>query len=140
MKLGKDKKKIINPDTQRNISLIPHSGIQFLDYQVDFSQAGKFGLRFHNCRKEAADGNDSKVEYFVHPVEPDSDISDPYNDDITYASIFRDGPGQINKEETYEIRAKQCFELFDRQWLPIPYFRINSEGKFEKGPTNWARI
>lgn len=49
-------------------------------------------------------------------------------------------------ELSYEVDAKQAFSLFDGQWIPVPFLCLkperwdDQEQKFERGPSNWARI
>ncbi len=141
MRLEEGNIKLIDPkDT--TLSLIPDSGIQFLDYSLDTTQCKSFKFHFLDVEREVSSNETSAtIKQFVHPVEEDKGEDESSYGDETYSSIYSDGPKNTSPDAVYEVSGKNALEVFDRQWLPIPYFRLTSVSDvFDNGPTNWARL
>ena len=128
------------------ISLIADSGIQCVDYLLD---AAKLRLakdyRFHTQTTTVESSAQKTVEsQLVHPMEAETDDSDDEPrppDELEYRSLLDSSLSGIEFEDTYMATVRRALEAFDRQWLPIPYFRqIPNTDDFVEGPTNWARI
>lgn len=97
------------------VPLIPGSGIQMVD--IGFS----------------IDKNT--------PVPQDWGWFDPI-DGLTSDRLpdcVRRGDAETRGVESYAIVLKDLLEMFDRQWIPLPIFRIQLAGGYFRGPINWAR-
>lgn len=129
------------------VSLIGDSGIQFLDYELDISKMRAFQeLRFHDRRQTMSSDKTTIVEQLLlHAVENrDRHLpmeEQPSPEDRMFDSLFDSALNNIPVEETYTAPLKAALEIFDRQWLPVPYYRSTPSGEsVEEGPSNWARI
>ncbi|UEM20655.1 virulence factor SrfB [Skermanella mucosa] len=105
------------------VSLIPNSGVQFLD----------FGFSL-------IDGDGRK-----NPKAPtDWGFYDPHPDTRTGAQelpiLLRRGADDITPgREDYAIDVKRLLQFVGRTWLPIPLFREEPGRSFHHGPVNWSR-
>jgi hypothetical protein len=99
------------------VPLIPGSGVQFLDLGFSISRQSGVPMDW---------------EYF-----------DPLTRKRTerIPSCTRRGDRVLNpmsSDQTYTVDIKSIVEMFDRNWVPIPMLRRQSNG-FYRGPTNWTR-
>lgn len=104
------------------VTLISNTGIQFLD----------FGFRVEN--KEPA----GQFKQFAH-----QHIAVLAEDDQgTFYSENTDGQAskRTSADACYSISLKESLELLDKQWLPLPFLRSASSGRYSEGPSNWVRI
>jgi len=46
----------------------------------------------------------------------------------------------VDEDDIFPLSMKKSLEFFDGVWLPMPYFRFMPPGRFDPGPTNWARM
>ena len=116
--------KLQNYESQ--VSLIEASGIQFLD----------FG--FCNNLKMLSEGNFINSDKYLNTES-----------EILPTLLTLDNQGNLNypgnKKQKFSGNAKyfssglETLKAFDSAWVPIPYFQQNTDGKFVKGPMNWAR-
>lgn len=129
--------KLIDPK-ETSHSLIPDSGIQFLDYLLDLSDCKSLKMRFYDTEEiSEVDGGGTQTSQLVHPVK---EVVDE-DGETFYQSIYESGPTNLELGETYQISPKNALDVFDRQWLPVPYYRLTTVNEvFDNGPTNWARI
>jgi hypothetical protein len=114
------------------VSLIPHSGLQFLDIRFSIDQLPRTPRVF--WEQPLPPGQSAANLVNLRELRPDDTgtLLDPVSG-ITPP----DG-------ETYTIGRNQALEPFLNRWVPIPYFRVAAvaaAGKevYDKGPTNWAR-
>ncbi len=105
----------------RVVSIIPRSGIQFLDY--GFSLVLPDGKR-----NEPAPRSWGFVDHGRNPEPLPRLLS---RGDENVAGL----PGR----EDYEISQKQLILFAARTWLPLPLLREKVGGGFLPGPVNWAR-
>ncbi|MBS0560293.1 MAG: virulence factor SrfB [Proteobacteria bacterium] len=108
------------PDT---VSIIPESGIQFLDF--GFSLALPDGKR--NPR-----------------VPSDWGFFDPRPDGRTPAqplpTLLRRGDADlVPGKEDYAVDLKRLVRFVAGRWLPLPLLREEPGGRHYQGPVNWAR-
>lgn len=116
------------PEFRSLISLVPFSGVQFLDFGFDQDALPKIQRRF--CELDTPEGltlfgvaTDPETGDCIHPIT--GKIMAP---DGVYTQSFRDTIG-----------------MFLDKWVPLPVFRVlglDAEGQevFDEGPTNWARL
>ena len=99
-----------------NISLVPQSGLQFHDVDLDLG---------------ASEGWDAPVWFRPRPA--DSAI-----ESLT-AEQRRMTPG-----EGFSVAPADALRIFSGEWIPLPFFRLRVGGAstdgFDRAPTNWARI
>ena len=121
--------------TRALTSLIPASGIQFLDVDFDVNALPRISRPFWDERpmhlRDAA--GDQQVLLRVLEQTEAGELFDP---------VGRSHPPE---EEVYRVSRTQALEPFLGQWIPLPYLRVQSrtaDGSpiFDEGPTNWARL
>jgi hypothetical protein len=97
------------------LELVPFSGVQFIDFEIDLTALGSKARRFGI---EYEDSNELLV-----PLEPKDT-----------------GEGLKAFSEPYA----QTVTDFDGKWLPAPIFKNSGQNEgiatFEPGPTTWARM
>ncbi|GAB6906298.1 putative Virulence protein SrfB [Desulfosarcina cetonica] len=108
------------------VSLIPYTGIQFLDFGLKANQI-KFAKTY--CAR-----NEGPAPYFSHAHEH-----------AESGRITDDNGQDVREDEQISISLAQIFRVYTNSWLPLPLLRIKEETKtgailFDRGPLNWARI
>lgn len=116
------------------ISLIPDSLIQFETIVLDATECGRIRANFWEESTGAANGNGAP-EFVLRALE-----EDPESGNMVF---YVDDRQRVAPDEAgYVIRRKEIFEIFENEWVPLPYLaRIGSadnEG-FRPGPANWVR-
>ena len=117
------------------ISLIPCSGVQFVDFGFDLEATPKLTRSFW----EEVDGTtaeDGKAPVTLHSLHPDPDTGE---------LMDRESGKAAPADEIYSFNKVRALEVFCGRWVPVPFFRIRSkDGQgndlFDDGPTNWARL
>ncbi|HPN06777.1 MAG TPA: virulence factor SrfB [Hyphomonadaceae bacterium] len=134
--------KLIDPAKNASISLVPNSGIQFLDYGLALSMAPQEAFRFLDEQLPPEETRQGIVKRTrVHALERNPAPADTDPDDRTYRSLVEGGPQRVVAESSYQVQPMDALERFDRQWMPVPFFKATSApGKHDAGPTNWARV
>jgi hypothetical protein len=115
------------------VVLVPHSGIQIVDYDLDIDAVGRFQRRFieRQYPKEAV-GQEIPVRIF-----PGWNEDDPGTEPSI--TLTRD-------DVEYSINKEKALEPFLGKWVPVPFLRVRhgrGEGgreAYDKGPTNWVRV
>jgi len=140
-----------------SISLIANSGIQFhkFDISIDANQEVIKSMGFHECLEE-----DMSVSLQYAYYLPNLDIWVPkkllkeqdYLDELDKPlqdkiNIITAKSWQLKPEQDYYTIGDidQCLSLYaskknENKWIPIPYFKKNSNQKSIFGPTAWARM
>jgi hypothetical protein len=121
-------KPIIEFGRDETVTLVPNSGIQFLDFA------------FH---REAFEGMGRAVTFVsdwedpsgvtIYPVHPGPE------DTRIYHPKGSDRPQEAEEDDIYAVKAVAALDRFAGYWLPFPFFRRSGSG-FDEGPTTWARI
>ena len=117
---------------RKPITLVPHSGVQFLTYTFDVD-AGRQPARTFIERplpgQATADG--TPVQLLPAYNEIDADQEPPYK--------LQSG------DDEYDISTGKALEAFLDRWVPMPFFAVRP-GKtadglplLDKGPSNWVR-
>lgn len=111
-----------------SIKLVPHSGIQFVEYAFNIDKVGRLNRRFIERAVESAPGEEKR--YHLLPAWSDDD--DQYEE-----------PTKPTDEE-YSINEKVALAVFLEKWVPVPMLRVKAAADgsedFDTGPTNWARV
>lgn len=106
------------------VTLVSHSGIQFLD----------FGLTLDPVKEPAGE--------FVYLNSARQSLArlrlDPKDD----ALFYRTGPSEVQYVRTpqLDMPMAQSLAMLDRTWLPLPALRFRPPQRFDNGPGNWARM
>jgi len=110
------------------IKLVPHSGIQFVEYGFNIDKVGRLSRRFIE-REAGASGSDEQ-EYDLLPTWSDEDED--------YEEPLRPTDHEI------AINEKTALAVFLEKWVPVPMLRVKAAADgsedFDRGPTNWARV
>lgn len=120
---------INQPDRKlRSISLVPNSGIQFLDFGFSLDRLGQAPLF-----RAKAEGNHTRL------LELEPDPSGLSYIDSEGEQIFD------HSEELVRTNKERLFETFEKAWLPMPMMKIQSISgagvkSFDQGPLNWVRM
>lgn len=116
-------------------SLIPASGIQFLDVDFDISALPRLNRAFWDERPLGMRDPSGDQQVLLRALEQteEGELRDP---------VSGQHPPQ---EEVYWVTAAKALEPFLGQWVPLPFLRVLSrtgDGQvvFDNGPTNWARL
>jgi hypothetical protein len=116
------------------ITLVPQSGIQFVEFAFDLAQAEKFSRNFiERPIGEKPDGSGQK-EYTLIPNWNDDDLkAEPPHI-----------PGSLDDE--YSVSRDKALEVFLGHWVPVPFLRIDpgrdayNRERFADGPVDWVRM
>lgn len=118
-------------DWGREVTLVPYSGIQFLDFGFDLE-----GRKFRRSFVERKIGErDNRVERRLETVPLDRDEEDRFLDTL--------GP---DDNGPYPIDARRAMEPFLSKWVPLPVLRLKKERgpggelRYDAGPSAWARV
>ena len=117
-------------DWGREVTLVPYSGIQFLDF--GFNLEGRKFRRSFVERKIGEQGD--RVERRLETVPLERDAEDRFIDDL--------GPDDLGP---YPIDARKAMEPFLGKWVPVPVLRLKKERgpggemRYDAGPSAWAR-
>jgi hypothetical protein len=116
------------------ISLVPRSGIQFLDIDFDVDRLPRAARAFWEERLPETADAEGRAPVVLRALEADAEgrFADP---------VTRQLPPE---EEVYQIGRAQAFEPFLDKWVPLPFFRVHAQGadgrvQHDRGPSNWAR-
>lgn len=119
------------------ISLIPNSGLQFIDFTFNIDKIAKINRVFWEEQiLNAPPDENGKIPVNLRCLYPD-EKSGELRDPVTGAT-----PAE---SETYALNKQRGLEPFLGKWVPLPYFRVKSKSAqgtdvFDRGPTNWARV
>lgn len=115
------------------VSLVPQSGIQFLDIAFSAERLPRTTMSFwEEPLPPGADPNRGLVSLRVLQADENGELLDP---------VSGTSPPP---EDVYQVGRNQALDPFVRRWVPLPYFRVSAIAAggrevHEKGPTNWAR-
>jgi hypothetical protein len=112
------------------IRLVPHSGVQFVEYSFNIDTVGRLSRRF--IEREVGAAVDGQRTYRLLPAW---DEADPRGPDVETAQ---------GEDREYTISERAALEVFLEKWTPVPMLRVRAglEGgeELDLGPTNWARV
>lgn len=120
------------------ISLVPNSGLQFIDLHFNIDDLPKLNCSFWEERMESQATADGQVPVMLRCLEA-NEASGELEDPTT---------GQTPPvEEIYDLNRQKGLEPFLGKWVPLPYFYVikpaslmGDPASYDKGPTNWARV
>lgn len=111
-------------------TIIPNSGLQFLDFGFDFATVSGHRRSFRESSAAASEGNEVSLDIIHTDAESDTVVSH------TGAVVSEDG--------MFSVRFEAALAAFGDDWIPMPFFKElgrDSEGqwRFDQGPSNWVR-
>ncbi len=113
------------------VSLIPGGTPQFLDFELPLESAARLRRYFKEEQRPAAEA-EGLYSHYLRCLEPEGDG-------------FVDQLSGRPAEYDYDMDAKKILEIWQDQWLPVPFLRTRDQkwpdgkDRFEYGPSNWAR-
>ena len=115
------------------ITLIPNSGVQFWDIDLDMEALPRQARTF--WEEPLADQGAGALAVKLHELVQDAETGQMVD------RLTRDVPPV---EETYPISARHALDLHLGRWVPLPYFMLLSRSGagaevHDAGPSNWAR-
>lgn len=102
------------------VSLVANSGIQMLDFGISL------------------DPRKLPMGEFVRQVSGQSLARLLYDEEKAIHTVPTARSTPVRS--TLSVPVDQSLALFDKTWLPLPFFERRRDGSFETGPTNWARM
>lgn len=121
-------KTIIEYRSTETVTLIPNSGVQFLDLGFSRDALSVKSRSFAFVRDAV-----SPDSVAIHPLEPGPE------DTLIYAKQGDPTPIIAQEDQIYSMNPDAALERLDRMWLPFPFFRRSGSG-YDDGPTTWARV
>ena len=116
------------------VTLIPNTGIQFLDFGVTPAFAGQVKQYFYSETLHGQQDAEGRQAMVLHAVSHDEEKQPYYIDPNSGLRIF------VDEESVFLVRGEQALELLSGRWLPAPVLRVLEDGLFDQGPYNWARL
>ncbi len=119
------------PDWRDEITLVPYSGTQMLDFGFDLDAHPLRPARFV---ERIVGGTDAAEEWALVPMTGDAE---------TDAQVEA---GARAEDDEYSVRPVAALEPFLEKWVPVPVLRIKNdrgpggEERYDPGPTAWARM
>lgn len=115
-------------------TLIPNTGVQFLDFGISAAFAGSVQQRFH-CEIVADDGaGPGQAGELLHLVTLDADRNPYCRDPLTGATRA------VPEDRVFTVRGDDALDTLAGRWLPAPFLRVREDGTFAEGPSNWVRL
>ncbi len=118
-------------DWRDDITLVPYSGTQILDFGF---RLDALDLRSARFIERMVGGDDAREEWALMPLTGDAETDAA----IEEAAQADDDP--------YSVRAVSALEPFLSKWVPVPVLRVKNdrgaggEERFDPGPSSWARL
>lgn len=125
-------KTILDFSPAETITLIPNSGVQFIDFAFDVAQVARVS-RPVTCVEQGSGGAEGWRDMVIYPVHSDAEGERFYRPRGQTSEI------EVDEDASYSIKAETALSRLDNLWLPFPFFRLSDKG-FDEGPTTWARI
>lgn len=118
-------------DWRDEITLVPWSGIQMLDFGFSLDDLDVKSMRFV---ERVVGKTDETEEWALVPLSGDAEA-----DEAVEAAARPD-------DDEYAVRPVAALEPFLAKWVPVPVLRIKNdrgpggEERFDPGPSSWARL
>jgi len=124
------------PTYPRTVTLMPASGIQFLDFGFDLG-AVRTAASTYFSDGEKDPGADGLIPFTLRAVTRDPDSG-------ALMVEGRDSPVEPDTRGVIHVKPTRALEPFLNAWVPLPFFSYRGQDQsgrptFEEGPTNWAR-
>src|SRR6266404_5196340 len=107
------------------VSLVPNSGLQFIDCQFDASALASRDLSFWEESISNVPDENGKLPVILRCLEPDAE-----------GELFDPATGQHPPpDDIYRVNRQKGLEPFLEKWVPLPFFQVRArgtDGKFVK--------
>ena len=118
------------PAPSYSCRLVPFSGLQFIDFEID---AGLLALTHNRFVEDSEEGRGSVLIPLT--VRPDVDGAEWHP--VTQAAL--------TPAETLWVTGYAAVEPFLGTWMPLPVLRRQGQTpdgspRYDCGPSNWARV
>ena len=140
--MSKNKSEL--PKYRSVVTLIPGGTMQFLDLGFDLGRIKRLKTEYYEYEKY--DERTQSQRWNLRCITK-AEGEDFYLDCQTGEPLLDPSTGEpdFNVEPTISVSADKALEPFLNQWVPLPFFRAESQlGSFDvrhrHGPTDWARI
>lgn len=138
------KTKIELPKYRGVVTLIPGGTMQFLDLGFDLAKIKRLKTEYFEYK--TFDEISQRERWNLRCITK-ADGEDYYLDCQTGSPVIDPASGQpdFNVAPTFTVSADKALEPYVNQWVPLPFFRAESqlgtsEVRHRHGPTDWARI
>ncbi len=114
------------------ITLVPQSGIQFVEYGFTLAGTSQFSRSFIERMTRNAPGEQAEYRLI-----PNWDDQNPGAELPHEAGV---------EDDEYQISKTRALDVFLGRWVPVPFLRIKpgrdvlGNEMFEDGPTDWVRV
>jgi hypothetical protein len=133
-----------------SISLIANSGLQFYHFDVKLNNDLQKEAKFRFVEKFDATRRRIWLDEVVC-VSRDEDLWARKSELLKYGYITKSGKLSedlelknlqlIDSTEFYEIgNLNKVLNVFEKKWIPLPYFNFNKIANDKFGPTDWVRL
>jgi hypothetical protein len=118
-------------DWRDEVTLVPHSGIQMLDFGFRLDD---LDLRPQRFVERKAGSTETEDQWVLIPLT---------GDQSTDEAVESEASGD---DDEYAVRPVAALEPYLSKWVPVPILRIKTdrgpggEERFDPGPTSWARM
>lgn len=140
-------------------SLIANSGIQFYNCRIDIDLKSQPKQIFHEWFDQEEVQTNLEFAYFLKESEKfvrmadmekygflDEDgkliVSEKEVLAVPNLEVLHEGEVEEETEELFWMQLGNKFSKLDLlldQWLPLPYFELDTVGNYKNGPYNWVR-
>jgi hypothetical protein len=121
-------------DFSEGLTLVPDSGIQFVEFGFDFDGSPRLARSFIERKSPGQVDADGKTLVRLLTNWKDEDPAAPFpysthDDDVA----------------TYEVNKSLALNTFMNRWVPVPFFKIEpgrddfGNELYAQGPTDWVR-
>jgi len=121
-------------DFSEGLTLVPDSGIQFVEFGFDFDSSPRLSRSFIERKSPGQVDADGKTLVRLLTNWKDDDPNgvapySPHEDDVA----------------TYEVNKSLALNTFMNKWVPVPFFKIEpgrdelGNELYAQGPTDWVR-
>ena len=116
------------------ITLIPNSGVQFWDIDLDMERLPRLSRSFWEERVGENHGSGATGTVVLRELIADE----------TGALSVKTTGAAPDPDQAYTVGRNQALEMHLNKWVPLPYFLAHPPDQtgrrsFDRGPTNWAR-
>ncbi|WP_425092548.1 virulence factor SrfB [Tropicimonas sp. S265A] len=121
-------RKLVNLGDE--VTLVPYSGIQILDFGFDINALDIRSFRFI----ERPEAGASETHRTLYPLTGDADKDSEILEGVT------------SDDTEYSVRPVAALEPFLEKWVPVPVLRLKNqrgaggEELYDAGPSSWARM
>ena len=111
---------------EEDISLVPETGIQFLDFELSLEGQKAPMTMFLRTGGDPTHGEDD----IVCLDEDEQGVIGYWDSENTRHTV---------KQESFTVSFRDIVRMFSDEWVPLPFFRTRKGADPHNGPINWVR-